>query len=294
MTIRIPTDVLEGAKEILQLSSDASILGFSIISGGCINNGGRLKCTTGDFFVKWNDRNRFPKMFEAESRGLKLLALQKAIRIPRIVGFGETDLHQFLVLEYIEQKHRSEKYWELLGVRLANLHNATDTCFGLDHNNYIGSLQQFNNRHSTWVDFFIEERLNVQLQLAVDRGLANSNWIKRFQRLYKILPSVVPEEKPSLLHGDLWSGNLITDEKGEPCLIDPAVYFGNREVDLAMTSLFGGFADQFYKIYEENSSLQPHFRKRRELYNLYPLLVHVNLFGGSYVGSVEQILKNFA
>jgi fructosamine-3-kinase len=293
MTTRIPPDVLEGVTEILRLPSKASILGFSIISGGCINNSGRIKCSAGDFFLKWNDRKRFPKMFEAESRGLKLLAQQEAIRIPRINGYGETDLHQFLVLEYIEQKGKSGKYWEQLGIRLAKLHNATNMFFGLDHNNYIGSLNQSNSRHSSWVEFFIEERLNVQLKLAVDSGLANANWTKKFQTLYKLLPALLPEEKPSLLHGDLWSGNLITDEKGEPCLIDPAVYFGNREVDLAMTSLFGGFADQFYEIYEEHFPLQPDFRKRRELYNLYPLLVHVNLFGGSYVGSVEQILKNF-
>lgn len=294
MITRIPSDVQEGVIELLALGSQSSIQKFSFIAGGCINSGGKLTTSKGNFFLKWNDVHTFPHMFEAESRGLSLLSRQNAIRIPQVIGFGKKDVHQFLVLEYINQEQRSSMYWEQLGIRLSQLHNATDTAFGLDHDNYIGSLRQYNTQHSSWVNFFIEQRLIVQLKLAFDSGSGIPRWTKQFDSLSKKLPSLLPEDKPSLLHGDLWSGNLIIDDRGEPCLIDPAVYFGNREADLAMTKLFGGFSDEFYQVYEQHSKLQQGYQQRLELYNLYPLLVHVNLFGGSYVSSVDAILNRFA
>ena len=180
-----------------------------------------------------------------------------------------------------------------MGARLAALHRCSKDFFGLDHNNYIGSLRQFNHQQTSWVNFFIEQRLNVQLKLAIDSGMMDSKWLNEFESLYAKLPAMLPEEKPSLLHGDLWGGNLITDEKGEPCLIDPAVYFGSREADLAMTKLFGGFDDEFYTSYQHTFPLQPGYDKRFDIYNLYPLLVHVNLFGGSYKSAVANILKAF-
>jgi protein-ribulosamine 3-kinase len=294
MIERIPSGVLAGVMTLLGLPSESSIHEFSFAGGGCINSGGRLKSVKGDFFVKWNDANRYPGMFEAESRGLNMLAGENSIRLPQVVGNGEKENYQFLVLEYINQKQRSDKYWQQLGHGLAALHDATNKYFGLDHDNFIGSLKQYNKRNSSWLNFFIEERLNVQLALCVENGMARVNWVKNFESLYSKLPSLLPEAKPSLLHGDLWSGNLITDEKGKPCLIDPAVYFGNREVDLAMTKLFGGFAAEFYKVYEAESGIQKNYEDRLDLYNLYPLLVHVNLFGGSYVQSVDEILRRFA
>lgn len=294
MIASIPTDVLEGVMELLGLQNRSLVQGFSFAGGGCINSGGRIKTSNGNFFLKWNDTGLFPQMFKAEGNGLNLLRKQECIRIPKVVGYDEKRIHQFLLLEYIDQKSRSEKYWEHLGNRLASLHNATDTSFGLDHDNFIGSLKQYNASRSSWVDFFIEQRLSIQLKLAVDTGHAFANWTKRFQSLYVRLPSLLPEENPSLLHGDLWSGNLIADEKGEPCLIDPAVYFGNREADLAMTKLFGGFDEGFYTAYQDSVPLQPGFHQRVDLYNLYPLLVHVNLFGGGYAGSVDRILRIFA
>ena len=293
MIARIPRDVLEGVIELLGLNDPSSIVDFSFAGGGCINSGGKIKTTDGNFFLKWNDQKKFPHMFQAESRGLNLLLQQKTIRIPQVHGFGERGPHQFLVLEYIEQKSKSKTYWQDLGMQLASLHNATATSFGLDHDNFIGSLSQFNQQHQSWVDFFIEQRLNVQLKNAIDHGHLNSSWTKKFELLYARLPELLPLEKPALLHGDLWSGNLITDEKGAPCLVDPAVYFGNREVDLAMTKLFGGFREEFYKSYHQVSPLPPGFYRRVDIYNLYPLLVHVNLFGGSYIYSVEEIMRTF-
>ena len=157
-----------------------------------------------------------------------------------------------------------------------------------------GRFEQYNHPNSNWINFFIEQRLDVQVKLAIKSGAVDAGWEKKFEALYAKLPSLIAVEKPSLIHGDLWSGNLITDEKGEPCLIDPAVYYGNREADLAMTRLFGGFSGEFYSAYEEAFPLPPGAEGRVDLYNLYPLLVHVNLFGGSYVHSVESILRAFS
>ena len=232
-------------------------------------------------------------MFEAESKGLNLLREQNSVRIPEVIGFCESGTHQFLLLEFIEGKSRQKSYWQQLGHTLASLHRCTSELAGLGHDNYIGSLTQFNHQHTSWLTFFIEQRLNVQLKLAIDSGIMDSDWSKQFESIYAKLPTLLPEEKSSLLHGDLWSGNLITDENGAPCLIDPAVYFGNREADLAMTKLFGGFDDEFYISYDETLPLLPEYNKRFDLYNLYPLLVHVNLFGGSYKSAVATTLKAF-
>lgn len=293
MISHIPLPVLEGSRNLLDLPNLSLIQEFTFAGGGCINQGGRLKTSVGDFFLKWNDEKKFPLMFEAESKGLQLLRQQDVIRIPKVVGNGKGDAYQFLLLEYIDQKSRSKNYWQKLGERLAVLHRCFFTQFGLEHDNYVGSLRQHNQQSPSWIHFFIEQRLNVQLKLAVDNGLAPGHWRQGFERLYSRLSSLLPEEKPALLHGDLWRGNLITDEKGEPCLIDPAVYYGNRESDLAMTKLFGGFDRDFYNAYQATFPLQAGYRERVDIYNLYPLLVHVNLFGGSYVHSVEGILRAF-
>jgi protein-ribulosamine 3-kinase len=294
MTSQIPEDVLGGVKEVLNVPDLSSIQEFTFAGGGCINQGGKLKTTIGSFFVKWNDDKKFPGMFEAEGKGLQLLYRQNAMRIPKVIGHGKNDGHQFLLLEFIEQKSRSKNFWEQLGQRLASLHQCSSDLFGLDHSNYIGSLRQYNHTNSNWINFFIEQRLEVQVNLAINNGAAPASWAKKFETLYVRLPSLIASEKPSLIHGDLWSGNLITDDKGEPCLIDPAIYFGNREADLAMTRLFGGFSGEFYSAYEEAFPLPPGAERRVDLYNLYPLLVHVNLFGGSYVHSVENILRAFS
>lgn len=293
MTSRIPGDVLDGVKEVLNLPNQSSIQEFLPAGGGCINQGGKLKTTIGSFFLKWNDDKKFPAMFETEGKGLGLLYQQNAIRIPKVIGQGKNRTHQFLLLEFIEQKSQSRNYWKKLGQRLASLHQCSSESFGLDHDNYIGSLRQYNHPNLNWINFFIEQRLDVQVRLAIESGVADAGWEKKFEALFVKLPSLMAVEKPSLIHGDLWSGNLISDEKGEPCLIDPAVYYGNREADLAMTRLFGGFGEEFYSAYEEAFPLQRGADKRVDLYNLYPLLVHVNLFGGSYVHSVESILRTY-
>jgi len=289
----IPSHVQHGVRSLLNTKGRIDLINFSFSGGGCINQGGRLRTTSGDFFLKWNAAKNFPSMFEAEAKGLQLLRDATVIDTPEVIGFGEEGISQFLILAFIEQEPPSNQYWKNLGRQLALLHQVTGDSFGLDHDNYIGSLKQLNQRNSSWVNFFIEQRLNTQLKLAADAGLMDGAWIKNFELLYSKLPSLLPEEKPSLLHGDLWSGNLISNEKGEPCLIDPALYYGSRETDLAMTRLFGGFSNAFYVAYEETFPLLSGYAKRVDLYNLYPLLVHLNLFGGGYLKSIIAILKSF-
>jgi protein-ribulosamine 3-kinase len=291
----LPDPLLSTVTTMLRrsISDSLSILNYSPASGGCINNGGRLTTAHGSFFIKWNNALRFPGMFEAEAKGLKILAEPNIIDIPRVINTGECGGLQYIIMTYVDQRAPSSEYWKIFGEQLARLHHTTTTKFGLDHNNYIGSLPQANNFHSSWIDFFIQRRLVPQIDLAVKSGAIGTSMGKKFTDLFNVLPSLIVEEKPALLHGDLWSGNLMINEDGLPSLIDPAVYYGSREADLAMTQLFGGFNSTFIDAYHQTFPLSGGFEERIDLYNLYPLLVHVNLFGGSYVNQVQSILKRY-
>jgi len=293
MTHPIPLNVRQGVINLLKLKGTEDLVDFTFSSGGCINPGGRLTTTAGIFFLKWNNAAQFPAMFETEANGLRLLNKIKAIHIPEVIGVGDDGLNQFLLLEFVEQIAPKRDYWKTLGSQLAGLHRASNAQFGLDHSNYIGSLKQLNNPSESWVQFFIHERLEVQLKIAADGGVADSKILKSFEKLFLKLPSLIPEEKPSLLHGDLWSGNLIVNKNGDPCLIDPAVYYGSREMDLAMTRLFGTFPAQFYDVYHTSFPQLKGYQDRIDLYNLYPLLVHLNLFGLQYHHSIASILNSF-
>lgn len=289
----VPSDVQRGVKRLLSERGEINLNDFSFSGGGCINLGGKLATNFGDFFLKWNDAARLPLMFQMESSGLQLLRRTHAIDIPEVIGFGQEENTQFLVLSFIHQNALSKNYWEKLGHQVAQLHQVTNKLYGLDHHNYIGSLHQFNKQHSSWVNFFIEQRLQIQVKLAVDSGLIELEWSRKFESLYNKLRILIPEEKPSLLHGDLWSGNVLVNEKGDPCIIDPATYFGHREADLAMTQLFEVFDNRFYASYGETFPLLSGHADRVHIYNLYPLLVHLNLFGLAYLNRIKAILRNF-
>lgn len=289
----IPFHVQYGVKSLIDASKHIRLLDFTFSTGGCINHGGRLRTTAGDFFLKWNDARKLESMFKVEAAGLQLLRDANTINIPEVLGFGEEGIFQFLLLAFIEQSSPSTHYWEKLGKQLALLHQVRADYNGLDHDNYMGSLKQYNQRNSSWSDFFIARRLHVQLELAAAAGLVDIPLVNSFEKLYTKLPSLLPEETPSLLHGDLWGGNVMCDESGDPVLIDPAVYYGSREIDLAATRLFGEFDSVFYSAYEEAFPLHPGHAERIDLYNLYPLLVHLNLFGSSYLPGIRGILKRF-
>ena len=284
----IPSLVLNRIESRLKVISK----GFVPASGGCINNGGELVTTRGSFFTKWNSASRYPKMLEAEASGLKVLRSAKCIHVPDVLYVDEVDDTQFIVMEFIRRSGRKGNYWTILGERLASLHKNSNDAFGLDHDNYIGSLPQRNAAKKNWIDFFVEQRLEVQISLANRNSGIDNSLRKNFELLFKKLPDLLPNEIPALLHGDLWSGNLMVNELGEPALIDPAVYFGCREAELAFTTLFSGFENEFYNTYDNVFPLQPGFKNRIDIYNLYPLLVHANLFGGGYINQVNRIVKS--
>lgn len=261
-------------------------------SGGCINNAVQLRTSAGDFFLKWNE-NIEEDMFSVEANGLRLLRAGGSLLIPEVLGLGKIEEKHYLLLEYIDSRYQSENYWEQLGHGLAHQHAHTLEQYGLDENNYIGRLPQNNERNSSWVDFFRDARLDVQLGLAIYNGLVSKEFVKKYKSLYPKLPQLLQEEPPALLHGDLWSGNVMVGPAGEPCLIDPAVYFGHREVELAFTELFGGFDSPFYAAYNEVSPLEPGYNERKDIYNIYPLMVHVNLFGTSYLSGVERTINRY-
>ena len=268
------------------------------VGGGSINDAYRLDTNQGPFFVKINSADRFPSMFEAEADGLKRLRATNTIRVPMVIASGEDHDDSYLLLEHIEGGLKTPVFWEGFGRSLARLHGYTNSTFGLDRDNYIGSLKQVNTPHAKWDDFFIHCRLEPQVKMARDSpgpgtGDIGMGDVLRFERLYAKLPSLFPDEPPALMHGDLWCGNFLCAASGKPVLIDPAVYFGHREMEIAMTKLFGGFEPGFYSAYIDERPMEPGWEERVDLCNLYPLLVHMNLFGGGYAQRVRQSLKRY-
>lgn len=264
---------------------------ISSLSGGSINNALHIKTADRSWFAKYNSADRYPGMFEKEAQGLKLLHSAGEVHTPEVIGYDSDDGQSMLVLEYVESAGEKRSYWQDFGTALARLHKHTGENFGLDHNNYIGSLEQFNYYHDNWIDFFINQRLEIQIKMARNQGLIDSGAVKRFEKLYPLLSDFFPDEKPSLVHGDLWSGNFMTNSRGEASIFDPAVYYGHRLMDIGMSKLFGGFAPQFYDSYNSEFPMENNWRQAVEIANLYPLMVHVNLFGAGYLGGVMDVLK---
>jgi len=270
----------------------ARVIGARPLSGGDINDAFEVRLADGrEIFVKCNV-SAPNDMFVAEARGLAWLGDAKALRVPAVLAAsGANDMTPFLALELIRPKARRDNFDERLGRGLAALHRHGAPAFGLDHDNYVGRLPQKNTFAVTWPEFYRVRRLGPQLKAAADAGLAPARLRREFERLFGQLESLCgPAEPPARLHGDLWGGNLITDDLGEPCLIDPAVYGGHREIDLAMMKLFGGFGPRVFAAYEESFPLADGNRDRVALYQLYPLMVHVNLFGAGYLPQVEAAL----
>jgi len=268
------------------------VLSARSVSGGCINNAMVVDTDQGQFFLKWH--STIPAdMFEKEARGLQLLAEPNILKIPKVIGYGSMDGRHFLVLEYIRSVRQANQFWENFGNALAELHRISCDYFGLNHDNYIGRLPQANTPTDNWIDFFIRHRLEAQLLLAIENNLVTADFIKAYRRFYNQLPQILPTEKPSLLHGDLWSGNFMVGADGYACLIDPAVYYGHREIELAFTMMFGGFDSIFYSAYQGSWPLEPGWQQRFDIYNIYPSMVHANLFGASYLSGVKAVLNKY-
>lgn len=263
------------------------------VGGGSINNTVQLKTNYGNYFIKWNYAEAFPEMFIKEEIGLKILKETSEVMVPDIVFQNIAGQYSYLILKFVSSAIPKSDFWINFGRSLAKLHQHSNSYFGLDHDNYIGSLIQSNKKHHDWITFFITERLEYQIKNAIDNKLINIAALHQFERMFLVLSDIFPIEKPSLLHGDLWNGNFIVSENGNACILDPAVYYGFREMDVAMSKLFGGFSDDFYFAYNEEFPLEKEWQNRIDICNLYPLMVHVNLFGGSYISSVLNIIKKF-
>lgn len=262
------------------------------ISGGSINNAYSFCFNNNTFFIKINSSADFPDMFKKEVNGLKELKKQNELVIPEPVLTIETKEKLYLIMEYLSVSDNCEIYFEQLGKGLAKLHQIKNTNYGFYENNYIGSLIQINKQTASWQDFFANFRILPLAEWAFNKGYLSKNNMKAFENLCYQIDDIFPDESPCLLHGDLWQGNTTNTLKG-PALFDPAVYYGHREIDIAMTRLFGGFGDSFYVAYNETYPLENDYKKRLEICNLYPLLVHAKLFSADYLTDVLSVIKKF-
>jgi protein-ribulosamine 3-kinase len=257
--------------------------------GGCINDTSIISDGNRSFFIKLNGRDQLA-MFEAEAEGLHALNQTGTIRVPAPISTGISDAQCFIVMEALELGGRVNP--ELLGQQLAQLHQHTAEQFGWHRDNTIGSTPQNNTRYKDWVDFFRDQRLVFQLELARDAGIGKSTF-QRGMKLAEALDVFFSDYRPvaSVLHGDLWSGNVGADQADNPVIFDPAVYYGDHEADLAMTELFGGFGTRFFDAYSEVFPIDPGYSSRRTLYNLYHILNHFNLFGGGYGQQADSMIN---
>jgi len=261
------------------------------VSGGDISWAFVLYTDSDRIFCKLNSSSTAKSMFEAEVDGLKAISKTKTLKTPDVFAVNELEEGACLLMEYVPSKSPESKDLELFGAQLAAMHQTSSAFYGWENPNFIGSLPQSNQKHDNWISFYIKERLSPQFQTAVDRKYLTKNDVPGIEKLRIVIASYCPDVSPSLLHGDLWSGNYLIAENGQPYLIDPAVYFGHSEIDLSMSRLFGGFGSSFYSAYFEIYPSQPGESNRIAVYQLYYLLVHLNLFGKSYYKSVKQILK---
>jgi fructosamine-3-kinase len=295
ITVTAPT--FERAVAI-RFGDGARIRSRRSVGGGSINRTSIIEIDGyGDAFLKENSIAH-RGLFEEEARGLLALRAADGPRVPDVLALYSDRSTQYLLLEVIETGRRGNDFFPRFGEELAGMHrtNRSPRC-GFDRDNHIGETEQPNAWIDDWHQFFAERRLIFQGRLARDRGRIDAAMLGRIERLAARLPELIPpldDGGASILHGDLWGGNYLVDGSGAPVLIDPAVYYGHREADLAMTELFGGFGRAFLDAYREKWPITPGYGERRDIYNLYHLLNHLNLFGSSYLGSCAAIVRRFA
>jgi fructosamine-3-kinase len=280
----------EGAAEAVGsiTGSSAEIISLNRVGGGCISSAWKVSSKEQTWFLK---KAAGPEInfLKAEARGLQELELCESIRTPKCLGHYEKDNFGFLVLEHLEMTSHSPESQHLLGQQLAAMHRIRSDRHGFCEDNFIGSHVQINSLHNNWIEFYSECRLIPQ---AEDTG--DTQVISKTQQLCSKLTNLFGGYTPfpSLLHGDLWGGNTSCLKAGTPVIFDPAVYYGDRETDIAFTEMFGGFSREFYQAYNEEFPLDHGYSKRKDLYQLYHYLNHANIFGGSYIGSARRILDS--
>lgn len=288
----LPNDV----RERVEVELGVHIQSAERIGGGCIANATKLETPSGTCFLKWS-RDDAALTFEAEAEGLRALReADTALHIPKPIAVvpRRESSPGLLILEWIERGTTDDVFWERFGRDLADLHHHTADEYGFKTANFIGRLRQVNDRAESWPAFFWSRRIEPQVRMAHHNGRWKSDWNGPLDALSGKLADILPERPAaSILHGDLWGGNFIPAADGRAALVDPAAYFGDRAADLAMTRLFGGFSESFYRAYQEAWPLEPGWEDRFEIYNLYHLINHLNHFGGGYAASVERILKRY-
>ncbi len=266
------------------------IISASPLSGGDINEVYLLDTDINKLVIKINDASRFPGMFQAEAIGLQELKKSNTFTTPQTLYVRTFKNSAFLILEYIDASKPAKDFWETFGEQLAALHKNSKPFFGFENDNYIGSLPQYNSKVNVASEFFITQRLEQQFMIAHQKGFSFSS----LNRFYENITREIPSEASSLIHGDLWSGNYIIDNNGLPCLIDPAVAYAPREMDIAMMHLFGGFEKKVFEVYNEIFPLEIGWKDRIPIFQLYYLLVHLNLFGNSYYKGVKNIVDRYS
>lgn len=291
----LPTDFISHIKNNLSatIGQDVQILTVEKVSGGSVNESYKLSTNSTSFFIKVNSEKKFPGLFDSEEKGLKKLKSTSDFYVPEVIFKGHFNDSGYLILPFLERGETNTNFWNAFAENLAQLHQQSAEYFGFDEDNYNGSLIQVNSKKLRWADFFVENRLMIQCRMARDNNMVDKSFVSQVEKIYPKIEHLFPVEKPSLLHGDLWSGNFMASKNRDTVIFDPAVYYGHREVDLAMSLLFGGFDKQLYKRYNEVFPLEAGWESRVDIANLYPLLVHVNLFGASYAKRVKQVIKPF-
>lgn len=282
-------EILERLKQL-----DLDIDNIVPIKGGDINDAFRLESFNKKYFLKLNTANNFPDLFKKEARALDTIRKTETFYTPNVLNVGETDNNfQYLILEWIETAEPTLVNWENLGRNLAKFHQNTNDKFGWNEDNYISIVVQPNNFTTSWSDFYTNNRIIPMIKLLQNKQLITTKEVKAATRLCQQLDNIFPVEKPTLIHGDFWNGNILATKDGEFAVVDPAIYYGHREMDLAIAKLFGGFDDTFFDAYQEISPLENNHEERLPIAQLFPLLIHAYLFEGYYVKDVQTILKKF-
>jgi len=273
--------------------SSLNVQRYEQVHGGDINSAYCLFTSTGKYFLKVNDKNKYPLMFEREANGLDKLCQLCTLKIPQVIKHGSCNDHQYLILDWLEKGSFKKDIWEDFGRGLAMMHKQPQEYFGLNQDNYIGSLDQKNDLHNEWHSFYTECRIRPLVKKLFDAGDFSATDIRDADLFCNNLKTILPVEHPSLLHGDLWAGNYMITSSGYASIFDPAVYCGHREMDIGMTKLFGGFDQRFYEAYNEIYPLEKEWEKRLPITQLYPLLVHAVLFDGHYISEVKHVFSTF-
>ncbi|OBQ55462.1 fructosamine kinase family protein [Tamlana sp. s12] len=265
----------------------------SDLQGGDISHAYKIASDGRAYFLKTNEAAYALEMFQNEATSLGAIKHTNTIKTPEIVACGTFKNRAYLLLEFIPTKTADASDFKTLGKQLAQLHQNTQENFGFPQHNFIGKLTQSNTEHDNWLEFYTYERLLPQLNLATEKGLLKANETPSEAQILFTLKPLFENIKPSLIHGDLWSGNYLISDDDVPFLIDPAAYYGHYEVDIAMSQLFGGFDQEFYEAYLQEAERESFNQKRIEIYQLYFLLVHLNMFGYSYYTDVMHILRKY-